>query len=476
MRSFGQKLYSARSLQYVVVLNFAVASFSGVVSIYLARELAKGNQQVSRIEAVATAANSLYAQGLQMGQATRNIFLDPGNSTAFNNHAAAVKDFENILRTVRQQTESLFPAAANAMGRLTEIERDFRRHLEVQRRIHELVRGGNVEAAKASINAEDTPLWRKYKDEILNYGKWLKEQAGRTSEGIQRNTRTAQLLFWSQGLLLVSLNVLAVACLAAIRRLLRRMADDLRRRSEQVAGAAAQVSSSAQALARGASGQAASLEETAASARQISSLAHKNEEHSERSTKLMAEMTGQVDHGNRKLGEMIASMGEVKNSSEDISRIIKTIDGIAFQTNLLALNAAVEAARAGEAGAGFSVVAGEVRQLAQRSAQAARDSAGLIEQSVSRSQEGCRKLDEVAAAIAGITREATQVKALTEEVHTGSREQARGLEHISKSVLHMEDMTQQTAAVAEQSAAAVEELNAQAAAVREMVGSLSALL
>ena len=205
-------------------------------------------------------------------------------------------------------------------------------------------------------------------------------------------------------------------------------------------------------------------------------MTRKNAENSESSAKLMGDMAGQVADGNRKLNDMVASMSEINASSEKISKIIKTIDEIAFQTNILALNAAVEAARAGEAGMGFAVVADEVRNLAQRCAQAARDTAGLIEESVGKSHEGSRKLDEVAKAIAAITKDAEQVKVLVDEVHVGSQEQARGLEQISKAVLQMEQLTQKTAANAEQSAAAGEQLNGQADTLREMVGQLTAEL
>ena len=169
-------------------------------------------------------------------------------------------------------------------------------------------------------------------------------------------------------------------------------------------------------------------------------------------------------------------MSEINSSSEKISKIIKVIDEIAFQTNILALNAAVEAARAGEAGMGFAVVADEVRNLAQRCAQAAKDTARLIEESMAKSQDGMAKLDQVAAAIRSITESAAKVKTLVDEVNLGSQEQARGIEQIAKAIAQMEQVTQKNAANAEESASASEELSGQAETMKAVVGELQALV
>jgi len=470
-----QRVSSIRPLQYIVILNFVVAAVAGALSIYLAHRLVQGNDAVAKIGAATNTALSLYADGLQMGQATRNILLDPKNPKAFENHAAAVKSFERTLELAKQQAGSLFPNT-DAPNKLSEIESDFHKHIAVQHRIHDLVRNGDIEAAKGAINTDDTPLWRKYKDTILDYSKWLNKRADQTSADMRQHTSIAQALFWSQSLLLIAVNVMAVISLGCICRILRQTARELSHGSEQVASAAAQVSSSSQSLAQVASEQAASLEETSSSTEEISSMTRKNVDNSEGSAKFMADVAEQVDEGNRKLSEMVASMKEINDSSEKISRIIKTIDGIAFQTNILALNAAVEAARAGEAGMGFAVVSDEVRNLAQRCAQAAQDTTSLIEESVTKSQEGGHKLDEVARAISAITANVEKVKTCVDEVHVGSQEQARGLDHINHAVLQMEQLTQKTAASAEQSAAAGEELNAQADTVHEMVCRLTALL
>jgi methyl-accepting chemotaxis protein/methyl-accepting chemotaxis protein-1 (serine sensor receptor) len=183
-----------------------------------------------------------------------------------------------------------------------------------------------------------------------------------------------------------------------------------------------------------------------------------------------------VAYANVYLEEMVTSMELITKSSDQIAKIIKVIDEIAFQTNILALNAAVEAARAGEAGMGFAVVADEVRSLAQRSAQAAKDTAALIEDSITRSREGKTKVDQVAIAIKEITAETSKIKVMVDEVSLGSEEQSRGIDQIGRAISQMEQVTQTNAASAEESAAAAEELSAQSETLKEVIGRLQLMV
>jgi methyl-accepting chemotaxis protein/methyl-accepting chemotaxis protein-1 (serine sensor receptor) len=197
----------------------------------------------------------------------------------------------------------------------------------------------------------------------------------------------------------------------------------------------------------------------------MTSMTRKNADNSLQCTQLMSVVDTRVAEANRTLQQMVASMEEINGSSEKISKIIKVIDEIAFQTNILALNAAVEAARAGQAGMGFAVVADEVRSLAERSAQAAKDTAVLIEDSIATTNEGGTRLTEVTSVIKSITESANHVKTLVDEVNLGSQEQARGIEQISKAITQIEQVTQRAAASAEETASAGEELSAQSQAM-----------
>jgi len=240
----------------------------------------------------------------------------------------------------------------------------------------------------------------------------------------------------------------------------------------RVLGAAASVQHSSQSLSTGAVEQAASLEETSASMEEMSSMTRHNAQNTGEAARLVAAVERQVQESNTVLASMVSAMTSIQDSSARVSRIIRTIDEIAFQTNILALNAAVEAARAGSAGMGFAVVADEVRSLAQRSAEAARDTAGLIEEAATKAREGGDCVSEVVSRISGITESMGQVRRLVDEVSQASRQQAEGITQVTTTLTTIERVTQATAQSAQESATASLELKQMAERAMQAVGSL----
>ena len=269
---------------------------------------------------------------------------------------------------------------------------------------------------------------------------------------------------------------LSILCARSVSRPINRLIENLMSGSENTASVSREVAEASQVLSQGASEQAAGIEETSSSLEQMAAMTKQNAANAGVANDLVKEARNSTEKGNMEMEKMSHAIDDIRKSSEETSRIIKTIDEIAFQTNLLALNAAVEAARAGEAGKGFAVVAEEVRNLAQRSAEAARDTSQMIDKSIKHSSNGVDIAAEVVDSLKDISDRVKKVAELVEEIVQGSQEQAKGIEQVSVAVNEMDKITQRNAASAEESAAASEELSAQAEELKGMVLDIIALV
>lgn len=274
----------------------------------------------------------------------------------------------------------------------------------------------------------------------------------------------------------IILLALGFAIIEMITKPIKHAIDSLSSGSDEVSSAASQVASASQALAEGASEQAAAVQETSSTLEETSSMVHQNRENTQQAAVLAKQTKQYADQSNSEMLKMSSSMTNLKNSSNEIAKIIKVIDEIAFQTNILSLNAAVEAARAGDAGKGFAVVAEEVRNLAQRSAQAAKDTTVIIESNIDLSENSVNIAKAVKDSVESIAEQANKVSDLLEEISVATNEQAQGVEQINKAVSQMEMALQSNAATADQSASASRSLQEQAINVRDIVDSLVALV
>ncbi len=281
------------------------------------------------------------------------------------------------------------------------------------------------------------------------------------------------MAFAIAAVVMVALTVLIVWLIAAsIARGVLRHADTMLQSANYVRASSEQLAQASQGLAAGSSEQAASIEEISASLEEISGMTKQNADNAAQADKLTHAVIGSIDNAHKAMQKSLAASQEIARASGETQKIIKTIDEIAFQTNLLSLNAAVEAARAGEAGAGFAVVADEVRSLSMRSAEASRRTAELIEETITRVNEGVSVFAESGRAIDEVVEQSGKVQQLVSEIAAASNEQSKGIEQINRGVIEMEKVVQQTAANSEETASSSEELSAQAEEMHATVDRL----
>ena len=309
---------------------------------------------------------------------------------------------------------------------------------------------------------------------LMDYNKKMGEQHAALLSARVQSAR--KLLMLVGGLSVLTGLVVSVFIVRRINAILGGVVNSVSSGSEQIVSASGQISTASQSLAEGASEQAASIEETSASMEEMSSMAKRIADGASEAGELTKLASLAADRGLTDMQSMAQAMQSIKESSDQVAKIIKTIDEIAFQTNILALNAAVEAARAGEAGMGFAVVAEEVRSLAQRSAVAAKETANKIETAIQRTSQGVQVSTQVQKGLSEIVSQIKQVDRLASESVAASREQCQGIEQVNIAISQVDKVTQGNAASAEESASASEELNVQAQVLKDAVGELLQLV
>jgi len=342
------------------------------------------------------------------------------------------------------------------------------------------LKGGDFDKAMTILDQSVTPNRQTLEAKLQALSEHyfqLSRNAGETTNAvIVQSDHFGTAALGSLGVFTVLFMLAAVGLARGVSTRFREVAGVLDRSAQDVAAASSHAASSSQELAQGSSRQAAAVEETGASLAEMSSMTKSTSENAAKAKELSEQTRTAADMGAAEMDKMKAAMSEIRTSSGEIAKIIKTIDEIAFQTNILALNAAVEAARAGEAGAGFAVVADEVRNLAQRAAQAARDTAAKIEHSVATTEKGAKVSAKVAEALVGIVDKARQVDALVATISNACQEQSQGMEQVNKAVAEIDSLTQSNTSAAETSASSAVELDAQADTLKASVVELLAVI
>ncbi|MBI5834009.1 MAG: hypothetical protein HZB16_17080 [Armatimonadetes bacterium] len=462
----------------LVVLVGLLGSSAGVWGVR--RVKAKASEALSRA-LDAHQAEKARAAGLDLSRAFAGVIINRSDAMA--------ADFENKLKVVDKDLAEVpvdtaseradIQAAKDAVMQVASAERDVvlplvkasraagltaAQLVDIERRLSQC--DDNVDAPVALIG-----------DKMGAIAESMYSEATVAKSAAERAAaETLTMLIAFALLAVVGSLVIAGSLVRSIGGQLRSASDRLRQGAEEIAVAAAQMATASQSLASGASEQASSLEECSASLEQMSSMTRQSADNAAQANAASRAAGTAAQQGTTAMAQMAQAIELIKRSSDETARIVRTIDEIAFQTNLLALNAAVEAARAGDAGKGFAVVAEEVRNLARRSADAAKATAQLIGEGQQNADQGVHSSSAVGQHLDAIVEAATTVTALVAELASSGREQAVGIGQVSQAVSQMDELTQANSAAAEETASSSEELSAQAEQVRAVVDELTVLV
>jgi methyl-accepting chemotaxis protein len=487
----------------------AILFIAGLGSSLLAQvqTQAEFGQYIAKEQVIVQGVRDMYAQGLQMGQALRNVVLDPENPKAFQNLETARGDFDSAFQSTQAaaQDSSLAPM-------LSEVAQLRAQQAKAQDAVLAVARSDS-DSAKAKLNSEETPAWRSLKGRLLEMDKAAAQLSDARYQAVVSNSTRSRWTTLGLALLAVvvamamgwfirrtlmreiggdpadvrsALSLIAsgdlsqtmsnnhskeslMGSLVTMQGSMRELVQQVQQSSENIQVSTAEVALGNQDLSARTEQAASNLEETAASMEELTSTVSQSADAARQANQLATSASEVAVRGGQVVSQVVSTMEEINQSSKKISDIIGVIDGIAFQTNILALNAAVEAARAGEQGRGFAVVASEVRSLAQRSAEAAKEIKGLIGASVDKVDAGSRLVSEAGQTMSEIVGSVQRVTDIIGEITAASGEQRDGIAQVNTAVNQLDQMTQQNAALVEQSAAAAESLKDQATRLAQVV-------
>lgn len=466
-------MIQAKTLRQLLLYGFSLPVIVVIVQLFITANVV--NNVSSRIETLTQVDSprltllmdiNAKMQGLRMPVL---LYVNSDENTRKN----LVNSYNNDISAVDEMIED-FSSKSLSNENSTRLADAITKWQSVADRVFQLANEGKFFDAMSVQGSQEVGAFDEVNETLLSLideNKALQLASSRESISTLNSAKTTAIV--SNILIAILVVVIALILNKIISKVIADKVGRLLQGAEQTKEASNSVAESSQSLASGASEQAASVEETSASLEELSAMTRQNADNAESANQLSKENTETVRQAFSSMEKLTTSMKDISDSSAETQKIIKTIDEIAFQTNLLALNAAVEAARAGEAGAGFAVVAEEVRNLAMRSAEAARNTTELIEKSVQNIERGNSLVKTTSDSFHKVAEASTKISSLVEEITAGSKEQTSGLDQLTQAVTQIDRVVQSNAATAEESAAASEQLSAQTAEVTSVVYEVS---
>ncbi|MFN4266871.1 MAG: methyl-accepting chemotaxis protein [Aquabacterium sp.] len=468
----------------------------------------KFDHYISTEQATADSVNEMYAQGLQMGQALRNVVLDPSNKKAYENFETAEKKYAEAYAKAQ-----VAAAGTELKAAISSLEALRSTQAAKQVQVLEAVKADQATAMEV-LKKQETPAWRELRAQLLDLVAKSRDMAAVSHQETQASGQRAKTISMLVAAIAVAVSAAMLLVLkktvanelggdpADARRALQHIANgdltyrvatsqhegllgelqktqqrlqdlvsEVRDSTNSIHTASAEIAVGSQDLSMRTEQTASSLQQTASSIMQLTDAVKHSADAARQANQLAVSATEVAQRGGEVVSQVVSTMGDINASSQKISDIIGVIDGIAFQTNILALNAAVEAARAGEQGRGFAVVASEVRSLAQRSATAAKEIKTLIGASVDKVEGGARLVADAGQTMNEIVASVQRVTDIVAEISHSSQEQSEGIMQVNHAIAQLDQMTQQNAALVEQSAAAAESLKDQGTRLSGVVGT-----